>query len=156
MKPGDLYHTGIVVDDLDETLAFLGATSGYRWASLNEVTLEVETPSGDVRVPLRLTYSLDEPLLEVIEAVPGTIWDRSPAGVHHLGYWSDDVDADVAILEAQGAPLEARSVFGGTTVWAYCRADAGPRIELVSRATEPAMRAWWAGGPAPGTLSGGS
>ena len=31
MKPADLYHVGIVVDDFDEALARFSATHGYRW-----------------------------------------------------------------------------------------------------------------------------
>lgn len=65
--------------------------------------------------------------------------------------WSDDVDADVAKLEANGMVLEVKSLLlEGTTLWAYCKGATGPRIELVSRAMEPFLARWFA------TADGGS
>ena len=68
--------------------------------------------------------------------MPGTLWVPAPAsGIHHLGYWSDDVAADAARLTARGYAAEATGVRpDGTAVWAYHRSASGPRIELVSRA----------------------
>jgi hypothetical protein len=42
---------------------------------------------------------------------------------------------------------------GGTTLWAYCKAEAGPRVELVNRLIEPVMSEWFATGRSP--LGGG-
>ena len=60
------------------------------------------------------------------------------AGVHHLGFWSDDVKADADALLAGGSTLEASAPNpDGSHVWAYGNNPAGARIELVSRAIEP-------------------
>jgi len=73
------------------------------------------------------------------------VWTPADSGVHHLGYWSDDVDADLAMLEANGMELEVKSLLpDGATLWAYCKGATGPRIELVSRAMEPFIAQWFA------------
>ena len=93
---------------------------------------------------MRGVYSRDVPRLELVRAIPETLWQPANAGVHHLGYWSDDVDADVAALVAGGAVLEAGSrIPDGSFLWAYCRAASGQRIEFVSRVLEPIMSMWW-------------
>ena len=46
MKPEDLYHTGIVVDDLDATLDWFTKVAGYRWTDVVEVDQVAETPHG--------------------------------------------------------------------------------------------------------------
>jgi len=83
--------------------------------------------------------------MEVIQAVAGTLWmPAAGSGIHHLGYWSDDVAADSAALEAQGYALEAAG-----QVWAYHRSPAGPRIELVNRVVQPMLEQYWATGRMP-------
>ena len=85
--------------------------------------------------------------VELVGTIPDTLWQPTNAGVHHLGYWSDEVDRDVATLVANGVQLEARSLLpDGSSLWAYCRAASGPRIEFVSRVLEPVMSEWWATG----------
>ncbi len=67
--------------------------------------------------------------------------------MHHLGYWSDDVESDLATLEATGMGYEVKAFNpdgSGTLLWAYCKGPAGPRIELVSRAMEPFIAYWFA------------
>ena len=59
-------------------------------------------------------------------------------GVRHLGYWSDDLEADLATLEANGLACEVKSYNpdgSGKLLSAYTKGPTGPRIELVSRAT---------------------
>ena len=140
MKPADQYHAGIVVDDFEESLAWFSETAGYRWCEPVAVDQVITTTKGEETIPMRIAYSVDEPRLELIQTAPGTIWVPSTSGIHHLGYWSDDVDADVAVLEAEGLELEVTAPAGdGSSLWAYCKAPNGPRVELVSRVIEPAL-----------------
>jgi len=150
MKPEDLYHTGIVVEDFDAALQWFTDVAGYRWC--DELALEqvVWTPDGERTVPIRFAYSTSEPRLEVLQAVPGTVWMPSTSGVHHLGYWSDDVDRDVDTLVRHGLEAEVKAPKpDGSSMWAYCRGDSGPRVELVSRSLEPMMADWFATGRSP-------
>jgi lactoylglutathione lyase len=146
VKPENLYHTGIVVDDLDATLDWFTKVAGYRWTDVVEVDQVAETPEGEVTIRMRMAYSGADPRLEIIRTVPGTIWVPADSGVHHVGYWSDDVESDLATLEANGMRYEVKSFNpdgSGALLWAYCKSSTGPRIELVSRAMEPFIEYWW-------------
>jgi len=150
MKPEDLYHRGIVVNDLDAAKKWLTDTLGYRWCDEYAGEQEVETPGGQTKVQIHFAYSLDEPRLELLQAVPGTVWVPSDSGIHHLGYWSDDVDGDVRSLVADGATVQVKAPGGDAeSLWAYLMTPTGIRVELVSRAIEPLMRDWFATGRSP-------
>ncbi|HET6951515.1 MAG TPA: VOC family protein [Acidimicrobiales bacterium] len=148
LKPEGWYHTGIVVSEFDAALERLSAQAGYRFAEPLELEFPVRTAKGESAVTLRFTYSRPPgPQVEVIQEVPGTIYVPEPgSGLHHLGYWVDDVDAASAALEAAGAPLEAAGPSpDGTLMWAYHRPESGPRYELVRSDAKPMLEAWWNG-----------
>ncbi|MBV8294391.1 MAG: VOC family protein, partial [Mycobacterium sp.] len=46
LRPEDLYHTGIVVPDLDAAMARLSALAGYRWITPLRYTLPFRTANG--------------------------------------------------------------------------------------------------------------
>jgi hypothetical protein len=138
----ELYHAGIVVDDLDAARAQLAGAGGYVWTAPVESDVQVQFPDGERVVTLRVCFSTASPHLELIQSVPGSVWEPPSSGVHHLGYWSDDVAADCADLEGQGYDVEAWSDIDGLRMFAYCRAPLGPRIELVHRSFAPVLRGW--------------
>jgi len=144
MTAADQFHAGIV-DDLDRALAELTELFGYDWSDEVDVEQPVQLPSGEALVRFRFRYSRSTPRLEVIQAQPGTLWTRvASSGLHHLGYWSDDVAADGAALERSGYELEAAGVDGdGNRMWSYHGSSTGPRIELITRALEPALSMLW-------------
>lgn len=134
LSPSDLYHTGVVVADIDEAADQLSAVGGYRWTKPMEYTVAVRTADGPMDMPFTLVYSIDAPHLELIQEVPGSIWVSAPRNaVHHLGYWADDVEATGAALERAGYTLEVRPAIEGPPVFAYYLDPLGVRIELVSR-----------------------
>ena len=146
MKAEHLYHTGVVVDDLEATMERLAKVAGYTWTDVVTVDQEAVTSDGDVTSPMKMVYSGAEPRLELLQTVPGTVWTPADSGVHHLGYWSDDVESDLATLESNGMALEVKSYNpdgSGTLLWAYAKGSTGPRIELVSRNMEPFIAYWW-------------
>ena len=145
MNPDDQFHIGIVVEDLDAGLAELGALLGHEWGPEVDVEQPVRLPDGATTVRFRFRYSRTTPRLEVIQAQPGTLWTPATgSGIHHLGWWSDDVVGDGARLVAAGYALEVAGEDGqGTRSWAYHRSPAGPRIELVSRELEAPMAGLW-------------
>jgi hypothetical protein len=139
VRAEDQFHVGVVVDDLDATLVTLSELFGYRWCEQVHLPTPVTTPAGDFVLDLQFAYSMTSPRLEVIRAIPGTLWEPAAgSGIHHLGYWSDDVATDSAALEEQGFAREAAG-----QVWAYHRSPTGPRIELVNRAVQPGMEQYW-------------
>jgi hypothetical protein len=135
----------VVVDDLDAALTNFSQLFGYRWSDAFEGQVPVRLPSGDLDVPLRFVYSRTVPRIEVIQAIPGTVWVPSAgSGIHHLGYWSDDVEGDAARLERTGYVMEALGrVPDGTAPWSYHRAPGGFRVELVDRALQPMLERFW-------------
>ncbi|MGH8995034.1 MAG: VOC family protein [Acidimicrobiales bacterium] len=145
MRGGDQFHVGIVVDDLVAALTEMTEMFGYEWASPLAVQTPVVLPGREFMLDLRFAYSVTEPRVELVQSVPGTLWTPAPgSGVHHVGYWSDDVAADAAVLEAHGYATEAKGVRpDGAAAWAYHRSPSGPRIELVSRELQPSLEQYW-------------
>ncbi len=145
MRADDQFHVGIVVDDLESTLAELSDLFGYRWCQEIGGPTPVRLPTGERSIDLRFAYSMTAPRLEIIRSVPGTLWvPSSGSPIHHLGYWSDDVAADAARLEARGYPAEATGTRpDGTPYWAYHRHPGAPRIEIVTRDLQPMLERYW-------------
>lgn len=151
MKAEDQYHLGIVVDDHESTLTALTELFGYQWCEEIRVQTPVTLPTGDIVLDLGFTYSMTSPRLEIIRSVPGTLWQPAAgSGIHHMGYWSDDVPGDSAELERRGFATEATGTGpDGAPYWAYHRSPTGPRIELVSRMLQPGMEEYWTTGKSP-------
>jgi hypothetical protein len=40
---------------------------------------------------MKRAHSGSDPRLELLQTVPNTVWTPADSGVHHIGYWSDDV-----------------------------------------------------------------
>lgn len=145
MIGADQFHVGVVVDDLDPALSDLTDLFDYHWCPVMAVQTPVVLPGGDLMLDLRFTYSITTPRVEMIQSVPGTLWvPAAGSGVHHVGYWSDDVDADGRRLVARGYAEEARGVQpDGTAAWSYHRSADGPRVELVSRQIQAGLEQYW-------------
>jgi Glyoxalase/Bleomycin resistance protein/Dioxygenase superfamily len=150
VRSDDQFHVGIVVDDFEASLADLSALFGTTWCPEIALPTEVTLPTGNVVIDLGFVYSVATPRVEVIRTIPGTLWvPVAGSGIHHLGYWSDDVAADAARLEGRGYAAEAAGNRpDGTPVWAYHRHPSGPRIEIVSRSIQPSFEQYWASGTA--------
>ncbi|ADP83370.1 VOC family protein [Pseudofrankia inefficax] len=153
LRPENLYHVGIIVEDFESELKRLTELFGYEWCDelVADTNVRIHTADGPVEKTItnRFTYSVNEPRLEIIRPIPGTVWTPSNSGAHHLGYWSDDVVADSAALVALGMPLEVEGVGpDGLPYWTYHRGTQGPRVELVSSAIKPGLEGYWAAGAA--------
>lgn len=147
----DVFHTGFVVADLDAAMPELAAALGVDWAPRQEQHLELRTPDADLDVDLRFTYSTQPHHLELVEAVPGTLWALQPEGsstAHHIGVWSDDVASDAERLGAAGAPwlVTYRTRSGRPTGFTYHRLASGGLVELVDRSRQAVFAEWFAGG----------
>jgi catechol 2,3-dioxygenase-like lactoylglutathione lyase family enzyme len=147
VRAEDQFHVGIVVDDLEASLDQFTALLGYEWCDEIHVEQEVELPEGTATVDFQFRYSRTTPRLEVIQSQPGTLWTPATgSGIHHLGFWSDDVAGDGEALAHSGYVLEAAGVDGGRNRhWAYHRSPEGPRIELVASAIRPLLEQMWGG-----------
>ncbi|MER5531625.1 VOC family protein [Streptomyces sp. NPDC002677] len=151
MKATDQFHVGLVVDDIAAAAAELSALFGHQWCDELGAPVRVSLPGGDTVLELRSTYSMSLPRLELVRSIPGSLWQPAAgSGVHHLGYWSDDVTADSAELARHGyAPEAVGRRPDGTPYWAFHRGTTGPRIELVTRALQPVLERYWTTGRRP-------
>lgn len=147
---GPLWHVGIVVADLEAAMAELSSTHGHTWTSMQDQDVVVDVAGHPQCSRVRWVASTSEaPEWELIEARDG-IWslehnNRQP--LHHLAYWSDDLDADVQRLEGVGHTVEARGQdTDGRLRFVYLLSPSAIRIELGARYTQPAWDEWVGGG----------
>ena len=146
MKAEDQFHIAFVVDDLEGTSEEFSSLFGYEWGAEMGGRVEVVLPTGAAVLDLKCAYSLTSPRLELVRTIPGTLWEPAAGGIHHVGYWSDDVAADSADLVRHGFVTEAtRSGPGGLPFFAFLRSVTGFRIELVTRLAQPSLERAWSG-----------
>jgi len=74
VKAENLYHTGIVVDDLEATMKWLSEVAGYTWTDVVTVEQQGVTPDGEITIPMKMAYSGSDPRLELLQTVPNTVW----------------------------------------------------------------------------------
>ncbi|MER6492899.1 VOC family protein [Streptomyces griseorubiginosus] len=151
LRPSDQFHVGIVAEDFEATKDQLSKLFGFDWHEDMGGPTEVSLPTGDTVIDFQCAYARSSgaaPRLEIVRRVPGTLWEpTSGSGIHHLGYWSDDVAADVAELERHGYVTEAtRRGPDGGLLFAFLRSEGQTafRIELVSRAVQRSLEQVWA------------
>lgn len=136
LKVEDLYHTGIVVPNLEAAIKRLSAVAGYSWTRPMEGPLTIRTADGQQTVDFRFVYSLQQPHIELIQEVPGTPWVAgSSNAVHHLGYFTDDLATTASALQAHGFTLELCPAGDGEapSIFAYYLSPDGVRVEIVDR-----------------------
>jgi hypothetical protein len=144
LRAADLYHTGLVVPDVDEWKTRLSEVAGYRWTETMTAELPVRLADGDRVLSLCYAYSLDAPHIELVQEIPGTPWTAAEhQATHHLGYFCDDVPTTSKRLEEAGFALEACALNGSQpSVFAYHLAPSGVRVEIVDRARMPDFSAY--------------
>lgn len=144
LKAADLYHTGIVVPDVEASKTRMSEVAGYRWTETMSADLPIRLADGERVLRLSFAYSLDAPHIELVQEIPGTPWTAAPrVATHHLGYFCDDVPTTSKRLEESGFALEACAVIDGApSVFAYHLAPTGVRIEIVDRARMPDFSAY--------------
>ena len=146
LRPEDQFHVGIVVDDLAAARRWFTDTMGYEWGAPMELEYTMVLPSGPLTYHQHLNYSVTEPRLELVQSVEGTPLQPSSSGIHHFGYWCDDVEATSAALVADGWTWECGGMLDEQRPgWAYHFNPLGVRVELVSVEMQAmGMAALWA------------
>jgi catechol 2,3-dioxygenase-like lactoylglutathione lyase family enzyme len=133
LHPGDQFHVGIVVHDFEAARAWLSDTFGYEWGPDMQIEYTMLLPDGPFTYQQRLQYSVTEPRLELVRSVAGTPLQPSSSGLHHVGYWCDDVESTSRQLSENGWGWECGGTFAdGSPAWAYHFNPLGVRVELVS------------------------
>ena len=104
----DLFHTGLVVDDIEAARRSFGAAFGIEFTEPVHSSHPVRTPNGVVERESLVSFSRGGGHhIELIEQVAGGVWEPSGGRprLHHLAFWVDDLQAESARLEALGMPL---------------------------------------------------
>ena len=137
---GSIWHIGIAVPDLEKGKTELGEVFGLRWGPARVRKLTLADAAGlPYEVECHVVFSQGGPFaVEVWQAIPGTPLDMPEAGgVHHIGYWVDDLAAEAKRLGALGYPRYATA---GTTPLLN-RGPAGTLIELCDlHSDRPSLR----------------
>jgi hypothetical protein len=130
-------HIGIIVEDLEAAMDEMSATLGVRWLPVQERPNDHTT--------LRLTFSTEPPLIELVEGSPGTSRDTSNGPhVDHMAYWTARYEEDKQRLVESGMVLdvEGTAPFGGH--WCYLSSrTTGLRIELCDVAAFEGWHRQW-------------
>jgi hypothetical protein len=131
----DLFHTGIVVPDLDATKSEMTAAFGITWRATNSSIFPMFFHGEKVEVGMRWCYSAGGPhYLELIQAVPGTVYELSgdQAELHHIGFFADHATM-TEHFEQLGLGVEAGDAFNGvsSTLMTFHRSVNSPRLELL-------------------------
>lgn len=103
LHPAQLFHVGVVADDIDAAMRQMSADLGLTWKGGRPAMHDLCVYGEERSIEMRIAHSVEgPPHVELIQAVPGTPWEAASAGMHHLCYWSDDAAALCARFEAQG------------------------------------------------------
>lgn len=143
------FHSGLIVAHAETAMRDLGESLGLGWSTIKESKTAVWTPDGRMDLTFRGGFSKPGPTrLEVIEAVPGSLWDApGDMALHHLSFWSSDLVRDSAELAAKGFPLVATtwvdSQPGRPELFAYHCRGSGPYLELLDEQERPHYEQWW-------------
>ncbi len=139
---GDLFHTGMVVDDLDAAKQEFGRLLGLTWLE-GGGKVQMRTAEGRSTVVTKYAISAEGPHhLELVQSVPGTLYTTNrTARAHHVGYWVDDVQAVSDALSRSGLTNAVHISFGGhrPPITAYHEAGNGFWIEIVARSMKPLL-----------------
>lgn len=144
IKFGNLFHTGIVVDDIEAAKREYADLLGVSWGFEGEMEMPVWFPSGPDKIVFCYAYTSEGPhRLELVRQMPGTLWTAVGAGqVHHLGYWCDDVADSSTELTRRGLALCAKVGVDDPDAAAPIvihQAKSGAYVELVDVAMRPVM-----------------
>ncbi len=141
----DHYHVGIVVTDLAAAKQRLTTLLGVTWGPVMHLdAVEYRDASGsDLVLPTTMCYSTGHPCLELIQEVPGSVWEcNEHSNLHHVGFWTDRLGEQSADFSSAGCPLQlcGRAGANAPVTFSYHRDDSfGVRIELVDSARRDAM-----------------
>ena len=145
----NLYHIGVVVDDIDRGMAEVAAQMGVTWAPRRVASVSVREGPGVRAYALDVVYSRQgPPFLELIEGSGRGVWSAGGGPrLHHLGVFVDDLAAEAARLESLGMVTEAAGVGSdpddpSPALFAYLLGSTGVRIELVDGKGRDGLLQW--------------
>ena len=142
-----MFHSGLVVPDLEQTAAQYGELFGLRFAPPRHISSTVRV-DGELKIAeLLATYSVQgPPYLELIQEFNGAVWSTDALGLNHIGFWAEDLPAAVRELERSGLPARVFDEEAEETMarFSYHKATDGVWLELVATDFQPRLEKWLA------------
>jgi methylmalonyl-CoA/ethylmalonyl-CoA epimerase len=138
-----VHHVGLVVPDICAAIAHVESVYGLRMADLGTSAFAWLDHGRRIEPHSHVALSVDgPPHLELLQAVPDTVWTPVP-GLHHVGYVVDDLPSAADELAAAGLPVVLADVTdsGRPERATYHRDPLGPLVELMSGFTAERLRA---------------
>jgi hypothetical protein len=138
----NLFHTGVVVDDLAAAKEEYGESLGLTWRS-GGAKVRLVTDEGSRTVRSAYALSREGPHhVELVQSVEGTLWTAGASGrAHHLGYWVNNVAAASEALIRHGAAKMASVAMADDAppICAYHLTRHGLCVEVVDLAMRPVL-----------------
>jgi hypothetical protein len=138
----NLFHTGIVVDDLAAAKAEYGDALGITWYE-GGAKVQLLTANGTRTVQTAYALSREGPHhIELVRSIEDTLWTATkPGHAHHLGYWVDDLAGACAGFEECGATRLAAVTMreDKPPICAYYLTSNGLCVEIVDHALRPVL-----------------
>jgi methylmalonyl-CoA epimerase len=130
-----IHHLGVAVDDLDEAISTYSRLFG---AELEDRAIQEEQGVEAVSLRVGVGPGHVELLAALHEDTPvGRFLSRRGPGMHHVAYEVDDLPAELARLEGDGAELidasPRRGLFGMQAAFVHPESVHGVLSELVAR-----------------------
>lgn len=131
----EYFHTGIIVEDIELAREELGRALGLHFAPAHQSTYDGKT--------IEVCYSREgPPYVELIQGAAGSHWDTAPgARMDHLGYWSEDLEADMRTLEENGLAVDIDGIAYGGRFSYHRTVHSGLRVELVDISRKESIEA---------------
>ncbi len=141
-----LMHVAFAVPDIERAMVELGESFGVTWTAVRSVTMRVRVGDGSELVaPMKAVYSREGPAYwELVWGPPGTRFSaHEGARYHHAGMFIDDVDAEVARLQARGWTLTGRILDAeGVPGTAFLTGQFGINLELLTTPARTTVQNW--------------
>lgn len=135
---GQPNHIGVIVSNFEATRSHYETCLGLDWAPTQSISTEIWVSGELLPVTYKVAWSVEGPVhIEFIERVAETPF--APTGVHHFGYWVEDLDASVERLKSTGMSLEVTRCKPDGSVpfrWAYMMGPSRLRVELMDAANK--------------------
>ena len=133
MEARGIHHLGVAVEDLETAVdtysRLFGAEIEHRGTMEDQGVKAASLRVGDGRVELLEPLGADTPV--------GRFLARRGPGMHHVAYEVDDLSAELARLQDEGAELidtePRRGLFGMQVAFVHPAAAQGVLSELVAR-----------------------
>jgi hypothetical protein len=127
------FQVGVLVPDIECAMHELGAGFGFSWGRVLRHDV--------IGHPLEIVFSRQGPrYIELIHGPGDSPWDcGGTTRMDHLGFWSDNLEADKRHLINSGVPLDIDGALHGRP-WTYHRVPATDlRIELIDTSSRQSL-----------------